>query len=167
MATPKALLILAVLALSATIICALGEAPDTTLEEYDAEEAMLEEETAEEETPANDWLSLFPFRRVLAHSNNGRTSVCSKDNKKCKHHADDDENNEHQHHKYRCCKKKCIDMSGDKNHCGHCNKRCVYSKTCCRGKCVWLTSNRKHCGSCNNRCPKDVKCVLGSCNYAS
>ncbi|KAI4388195.1 hypothetical protein MLD38_000548 [Melastoma candidum] len=166
MAIPKALLILAILALTVTTIRALGEAPDTTLEEYDADEATPEEGAAEEEAPANDWLSLIPFRRVLAHSSNGRTSVCTRDNKKCKH-VDDDESNEHQHHKYRCCKKKCIDMSGDNNHCGHCNKRCVYGKTCCRGKCVWLISNRKHCGSCTNRCPKGVKCVLGFCKYAS
>lgn len=65
-----------------------------------------------------------------------------------------------------CCKKKCVDLMGDRHNCGVCGKKCKYSEECCKGKCVNLKFNKSHCGSCNNRCSKGDVCVYGLCNYA-
>lgn len=65
-----------------------------------------------------------------------------------------------------CCKKKCVNVSTDRNNCGRCGKRCRYSQTCCRGKCVNPMFDEHHCGSCGNKCDKGNSCLYGMCSYA-
>ncbi|KAJ1428716.1 Stigma-specific protein Stig1 [Sesbania bispinosa] len=31
-----------------------------------------------------------------------------------------------------CCRKKCVNVSTDRNNCGRCGKRCKYSQICCK-----------------------------------
>ncbi|KAF7840602.1 stigma-specific STIG1-like protein 1 [Senna tora] len=66
-----------------------------------------------------------------------------------------------------CCKKKCVDVSSDRNNCGKCGKKCKYSQMCCKGKCVSTMSSNSHCGRCDNRCLHGDSCVYGICSYAN
>jgi len=65
-----------------------------------------------------------------------------------------------------CCKKKCVNVSRDRNNCGMCGKKCKYSQVCCKGKCVNPMSDKHHCGKCGNKCTKGDFCVFGLCSYA-
>lgn len=65
-----------------------------------------------------------------------------------------------------CCKKKCVNVSMDRNNCGKCGKRCKYSQVCCKGKCVNPMFDKHHCGRCDNKCNKGDSCVYGLCSYA-
>ena len=65
-----------------------------------------------------------------------------------------------------CCRKKCVNVSTDRNNCGKCGKRCKYSQVCCRGKCVNPMFDKHHCGRCGNKCNKGDSCVYGICSYA-
>ncbi|KAK7303334.1 hypothetical protein RJT34_14237 [Clitoria ternatea] len=65
-----------------------------------------------------------------------------------------------------CCRKKCVNVSTDRNNCGMCGKRCKYSQACCRGKCVNPMFDKHHCGRCGNKCNKANSCVYGLCSYA-
>ncbi|XP_061340801.1 stigma-specific STIG1-like protein 1 [Gastrolobium bilobum] len=65
-----------------------------------------------------------------------------------------------------CCRKKCVNVSTDRNNCGMCGKRCKYSQICCKGKCVNPMFNKHHCGTCDNKCNKGNSCVYGMCSYA-
>ncbi|KAF1882023.1 hypothetical protein Lal_00038666 [Lupinus albus] len=31
-----------------------------------------------------------------------------------------------------CCRKKCVNVSTDRNNCGECGKKCKYLETCCK-----------------------------------
>jgi len=65
-----------------------------------------------------------------------------------------------------CCKRKCVNVSNDRNNCGMCGKRCKYSQVCCKGKCVNPMFDKHHCGKCGNKCNKGDACVFGLCSYA-
>ena len=65
-----------------------------------------------------------------------------------------------------CCRKKCVNVSTDRNNCGKCGKKCKYSEMCCKGKCVNPMFNKSHCGSCGNKCHKGDYCHQGLCSYA-
>ncbi|WVY94826.1 hypothetical protein V8G54_033914 [Vigna mungo] len=65
-----------------------------------------------------------------------------------------------------CCKKKCVNVSTDRNNCGMCGKKCKYSQVCCKGKCVNPMVDKHHCGKCGNKCSKGDSCVFGLCSYA-
>ncbi|XP_047157168.1 stigma-specific STIG1-like protein 1 [Vigna umbellata] len=65
-----------------------------------------------------------------------------------------------------CCKKKCVNVSTDRNNCGMCGKKCKYSQVCCKGKCVNPMVDKHHCGKCGNKCTKGDSCVFGLCSYA-
>lgn len=66
-----------------------------------------------------------------------------------------------------CCKKKCVDVSRDRNNCGMCGKKCKYSQMCCKGKCMNIMFSSSHCGRCGNKCNKGDSCVYGICSYAN
>ncbi|KAJ8754904.1 hypothetical protein K2173_015416 [Erythroxylum novogranatense] len=65
-----------------------------------------------------------------------------------------------------CCKKKCVNVLGDRMNCGACGKKCKYNEMCCNGKCVNPSFSRSHCGGCHNRCQNGGFCAFGLCNYA-
>ncbi|KAL9320810.1 hypothetical protein ACSQ67_012649 [Phaseolus vulgaris] len=65
-----------------------------------------------------------------------------------------------------CCKRKCVNVSTDRNNCGMCGKKCKYSQVCCKGKCVNPMFDKHHCGKCGNKCVKGDSCVFGLCSYA-
>nr|KYP62740.1 hypothetical protein KK1_017288 [Cajanus cajan] len=65
-----------------------------------------------------------------------------------------------------CCRRKCVNVSTDRNNCGMCGKRCKYSQVCCKGKCVNTMFDKHHCGKCGNKCNKGDSCVYGLCSYA-
>ncbi|XP_027339501.1 stigma-specific STIG1-like protein 1 [Abrus precatorius] len=65
-----------------------------------------------------------------------------------------------------CCRKKCVNVSTDRNNCGKCGKKCKYSQMCCRGKCINPMFDKHHCGGCGNKCSKGNFCVYGMCSYA-
>lgn len=66
-----------------------------------------------------------------------------------------------------CCKKKCVNVTIDKNNCGKCGKKCKYSEICCKGKCANPMIDRKNCGGCSNKCNKKSSCLYGMCSYAN
>ena len=66
-----------------------------------------------------------------------------------------------------CCKKKCVNVSSDRNNCGKCGRKCKYSQICCKGKCVNPMLNNNHCGTCGKRCNNGDSCVYGICSYAN
>ncbi|KAK4259036.1 hypothetical protein QN277_005412 [Acacia crassicarpa] len=65
-----------------------------------------------------------------------------------------------------CCKKKCVNVSRDRNNCGKCGRKCKYSQICCKGKCVNPMVSNNHCGTCGNKCNNGDSCVFGICSYA-
>ncbi|XP_054776380.1 stigma-specific STIG1-like protein 1 [Prosopis cineraria] len=65
-----------------------------------------------------------------------------------------------------CCKKKCVNVSRDRNNCGKCGRKCKYSQICCRGKCVNPMVSNNHCGTCGNKCNNGDSCNYGICSYA-
>ncbi|KAL2465823.1 Stigma-specific STIG1-like protein 3 [Abeliophyllum distichum] len=66
----------------------------------------------------------------------------------------------------KCCNNKCMDLDYDKQNCGACKKKCVYTEVCCRGECVNLSFDKRHCGECNNKCMHGGYCIYGTCDYA-
>uniref|UniRef100_A0A7N0SWD4 Stigma-specific Stig1 family protein n=1 Tax=Kalanchoe fedtschenkoi TaxID=63787 RepID=A0A7N0SWD4_KALFE len=65
-----------------------------------------------------------------------------------------------------CCRKKCVNVDGDRANCGKCGKKCKYSEACCKGKCVNVLREKKNCGRCGNKCKKGNTCRYGMCSYA-
>ncbi|KAL2502105.1 Stigma-specific STIG1-like protein 3 [Forsythia ovata] len=65
-----------------------------------------------------------------------------------------------------CCNNKCMELAYDKDNCGACKRKCVYTEVCCRGECVNLSYDKRHCGSCNNKCMPGGYCIYGMCDYA-
>ncbi|CAB4307895.1 unnamed protein product [Prunus armeniaca] len=43
-----------------------------------------------------------------------------------------------------CCKIKCVNVLGDRNHCGQCGRKCKLGELCCHGTCV-LYQHFKQC----------------------
>lgn len=66
----------------------------------------------------------------------------------------------------QCCKKKCVNIVGDMNHCGKCGKKCKQGERCCGGVCTNILNNVKNCGKCNNKCKHGIRCRIGFCGYA-
>ena len=82
-----------------------------------------------------------------------------------------------------CCGGDCKDATGDRFHCGGCNRFCPSGQECCDGECVPLgtcscpaghdyclgacrnlSSDPGHCGSCLNACrPERPCCTNGAC----
>jgi Stigma-specific protein, Stig1 len=85
-------------------------------------------------------------------------------------------------HKTRCGNT-CVNLTSDRNHCGHCGEKCPSGHTCVHGKCtgptepggcasgeamgagtcVTLASDPANCGACGDACAAGQVCVSGQC----
>ncbi|XP_061337088.1 protein GRIM REAPER-like [Gastrolobium bilobum] len=66
----------------------------------------------------------------------------------------------------QCCKKKCVNVLGDMNHCGWCGKKCKQGERCCNGVCTNILYNVHNCGKCDKKCKHGTPCWIGFCGYA-
>ncbi|BFG29214.1 hypothetical protein CerSpe_154880 [Prunus speciosa] len=65
-----------------------------------------------------------------------------------------------------CCKIKCVNVLGDRNHCGQCGRKCNLGELCCHGTCTNILNNVNNCGKCDKKCLHGVKCQHATCGYA-
>ncbi|RDX66766.1 Stigma-specific STIG1-like protein 1, partial [Mucuna pruriens] len=117
---------------------------------YNVKNHNSTENPATPSSESEELASLRGTKGLHGHKNVHRAMTCDKYPRVC--HAKGSEGPD-------CCRRKCVNVSTDRNNCGACGKRCKYSQVCCRGKCVNLMFDKYHCGRCGNKCNKGDSCI--------
>ncbi|KAK7385971.1 hypothetical protein VNO78_31984 [Psophocarpus tetragonolobus] len=64
-----------------------------------------------------------------------------------------------------CCGNRCVDVTSDRDNCGLCEIRCLFTFQCCNRLCINTNLDIFNCGMCGRACAAGRPCILGICAF--